>query len=79
MTILLIVWQNRKNYHTTLVGPRHAKTCLRAYADNEGPDHPRSLIRAFTVREYNQWILQNLWKENKAPDGMLRMRGMIWT
>ena len=34
--------------------PRLAKTCLRAYADNEGPDqpaHPRSLIRAFTIRK----------------------------
>ena len=33
--------------------PGHAKTCLRAYADSEGPDkpaHPRSLIRAFIVR-----------------------------
>ena len=32
--------------------PYHAKTCLRAYADSEGPDqtaHPRSLIRAFPV------------------------------
>ena len=32
----------------------HAKTCLRAYADNKGQDQPahsRSLIRAFTVRE----------------------------
>ena len=30
-----------------LRGPRHAKTCLRAYADSKGPDqpaHPRSLI-----------------------------------
>ena len=29
-------------------GPRHAKTCLRAYAGNEGPDqpaHPHILIR----------------------------------
>ena len=35
-----------------LNGPRHAKTCLRAYADMEGTDqtaHPRSLIRAFAV------------------------------
>ena len=36
------------------VGPRHAKKCLRAYADSEGPDKTarmRSLIRAFTVRQ----------------------------
>ena len=29
------------------------RKCLRAYANNEGPDqpvHPRSLLRAFTVR-----------------------------
>ena len=34
-------------------GSRHAKTCLRAYEDSEGPDqpaHPRSLIRVFAVR-----------------------------
>ena len=44
-----------------LFGLRHAKTCLRAYADSEGPDqtaHPRSLIRAFTVRQQIHWILQ---------------------
>ena len=43
-------------------GPRHAKTCLWVYADSEGPDQPahlRSLIRAFTVRKQNHWILQN--------------------
>ena len=36
-----------------MFGPSHAKTCLRAYAESGGPDqpaHPRSLIRAFTVR-----------------------------
>ena len=34
--------------------PRHAKTSLLAYADNEGPDqpaHPLSLIRTFAVRK----------------------------
>ena len=35
-------------------GPPHtAKTCLRAYADSEGPDQPahlRNLIRTFAVR-----------------------------
>ena len=38
-------------------GPRNTKMCLRAYADNEGPDkpaHPRSLISAFTLRQQNQ-------------------------
>ena len=36
-----------------LFGPRNAKTCLRAYADREGPDQPahlRSEIRTFTIR-----------------------------
>ena len=35
-----------------LFGPRHAKTCLRAYADSEGQDqtaHPRSLIYAMRI------------------------------
>ena len=35
-----------------ILGPRRARTCLRVYADIEGPDqpaHPRSLIRAFHV------------------------------
>ena len=45
-----LCWKRRKwpSYR-----PCHAKTCLRAYANSEGPDqtaHPRSLIRAFTVR-----------------------------
>ena len=46
-----------------IFGPRHLKACLRANADSEGPDqtaHPRSLIRAFTVRLQNHWILENI-------------------
>ena len=42
---------------------RHAKLCLLAYADNEGQDqsaHPCILIRAFTARSHNYWILQNV-------------------
>ena len=34
-------------------GPCQAKTCIRAYADSEGPDqpaHPRSLIRVSAIR-----------------------------
>ena len=40
------------------IGPRHVKTCFRAYANSEGPDqpahphsltHPRSVIRAFVI------------------------------
>ena len=41
--------------------PRHAKKCLSAYADREGPDqtvHPRSLIRDFAVRKQNHRMLQ---------------------
>ena len=48
-------------------GPRHAKTCLRAYADSEGPDnpsHPHGLIRAFAVRCQNQ----NVSMESKCPE-----------
>ena len=40
-------------------GPRHPKTCLRAYVDSEcldQPAHPHSLIRIFTVRNQNNWI-----------------------
>ena len=57
-------------------GPRHAKTCLSAYADSEGPDqpaHPHILIRAFAVRKQNHWILKNISMENKCPDETLRM------
>ena len=46
--------------HAYACGPRLAKTRLRAYADNEGPDqtaHLRSLIRALAVRLQNHWIL----------------------
>ena len=42
-----------------LIRPCHAKTCLRLYAESEGPDqpaHPRSLIRAFAVRKQKHWI-----------------------
>ena len=62
-------------------GPRHAKTCLQAYADSEDPDQPahaRSLIRIFTVRWQNHWIIQNVWMNGKDPDDTLRMRRMIW-
>ena len=41
MKLIKSIWQH------------HAKLCLGAYADSEGPDQPahsRSLIRAFTVR-----------------------------
>ena len=49
----------------------HAKTCLRAYADSEGPDQPahsHSLIRAFVVRKQNHWLLQNVSMESKCLD-----------
>ena len=53
-----------------LLGWAIRKTCLRVYADREGPDQPahtRSLIRAFIVR------LQNHWRANARM--RLRMRG----
>ena len=40
-------------YHHVLFRPRHAKTCFMASVGSESPDkpaHPRSLIRAFSVR-----------------------------
>ena len=60
---------------------RHAKKCIRAYADSEGQDqpaHPRSLIRAFAVR-YSGVIgrtLLNVLMERKYPGEILRMREM---
>ena len=51
---VLIEWDSTSCRKLTLIhGPRHAKACLRAYANSEGPDqpaHPHSLIRAFAVR-----------------------------
>ena len=45
-------------------------TCIRAYADSEGPDqtvHLRSLIWAFVVRKQNP-ILKNVSVKSKYPD-----------
>ena len=47
-------------YSRRLHGPRHAKTCLWAYVNSESPDLSRSLIRVSSVREQNDWILQNV-------------------
>ena len=69
------------HYFIMTSGPRHAKTCLWTYTDIEGPVQPahlRSLIRAFTFRRQNHWILQNLCSESKSPDDTLPMRRMIW-
>ena len=44
----------------TSSGPRYAKTCIRVYADSEGPDqptHPRILIRTVTICQKNHWKL----------------------
>ena len=38
-------------YEIIIIGPYHAKTCLGAFADSDGPDqtaHPHSLIKEFT-------------------------------
>ena len=64
---------------STAKKPRYAKTCLQAYVDSEGPDqpaHPRSLIRAFTVRYQHHWTLQYVSTESQCPDETLRMHGM---
>ena len=37
----------------------------------------RMLIRAFTVRSQNHWILQNVWMMSKGSDDTLRMRKII--
>ena len=42
--------------------PRHAKTCLRAHAENEDSDQPAhllNLIRALAVRYQNHWTLDD--------------------
>ena len=48
--------------------------------ESEGPDQTarmRSLIRAFTIRKPNNWILQNVRMESKGPDDTLRMCRII--
>ena len=54
-----------------IYGPHHAKMCLWAYADSEGPDQPahlRRLIRAFAVHRQNHWLLYNVSMESKWCD-----------
>ena len=49
-------------WYSGLYVPRQGKTCIRAYVDNDGPDHPahpHSLFRTFTIRKQTRWILQN--------------------
>ena len=58
-------------------GPRHVKTCLRAYADSEGPEtlaHPRSLMRALAVRTYNHHMLLDVSMEIKCPDQTMHVQ-----
>ena len=48
-----LVPENVEQVYFLKFRPRHAKKCLWAYADSEGPDQPahvRSLIRVFPVR-----------------------------
>ena len=40
--------------------------------------HPRILIRAFSVRLQNHWILQNVSMACKGPGDSLCMRRMFW-
>ena len=77
----LTIDDDNVNGHSPSYGSRQAKMCLWEYADSAGPDqtaHPHSLIRAFTVRFQNHWILQNVWMESKDPDDTLCMHRMIW-
>ena len=41
------------------IGPRREKTCLQGFANNTGADqaaHPRSLISAFVIRDFESTI-----------------------
>ena len=85
----VVLLRNKTYYHLSLyyvflilrIWASPCENLLRSYADSEGPDqpaHPRSLIRAFTVRLQNHWIQQNIWMESKDTNDTLRMRRMIW-
>ena len=74
--VFTMPWFTDQDVTIPLYGPRNAKT----YADSGGPDqpaHPRSLIRAFSVRYQNHWILQCVSMESKDPDETLRVRRIM--
>ena len=57
-----------------------AKTCLRAFADSEGPDqtarmHPRSLICAFVVHKESLGTTEHNY--SKTPDQTIYVRWLI--
>ena len=54
-----------------LFAPRHAKTCLRAYADTEGPDQPvhlHTLIGPSLSANRIIGYYRMSWMESKGPD-----------
>ena len=60
--IEVVVYETREDY-----GSCHAKMCLQASADSEGPNqpaHPSRLIRALAVCKQNHSILQNVSMES---------------
>ena len=68
------IYISSEDIFSWLNGPRHAKTCLWTYVDIEGPGqlvNPHGLIRTFTVRWQNYWILQNVWMKYKGQDNTL--------
>ena len=68
-----------KQYQSKRYRPRHAKTCLREYADREGPDqpaHPCSLIRVFAFRLHKLWTLQYVQMHSNCPNETFRIRWM---
>ena len=54
-TELIFYRRDGKYTFVFIDGPRHVKTCLRVYADSEGPD--QRLTRTFTVHKQNNWLL----------------------
>ena len=82
--INVLILQPAKTNHPVnpqLIGQHHAKTCLLAYADSEGPDqpaHPCSPSRVFTVCLQNHSMLQNVSMESKGQDDALWVHRMIW-
>ena len=60
------------------IGPRHAKTCLRAYAGSEGPvqpAHPHSLIGPLLSANGNI-SLNRIYRWKASARMRLRMHGM---
>ena len=56
------------------------KTALMPYANSEGPDqtvHPRSLIRAFSVRRYNQANVHRFCEKKRTTNALIRKQAHL--